>query len=151
MFSSRWFLGIAFMLIPALGFAATADRPNILYILADDMGVGDVSALNPKSIWRTPNIDRLAREGRIFTDAHSSSGVCTPTRYTLLTGRYSWRSKLKQGVLQGYSASLIEPGRLTLPGFLREQGYATAMFGKWHLGLDWARTGPKPEDIDYTK
>ena len=135
--------------------AATAPapnpRPNILYILADDMGVGDVSCLNPKSMWQTPHLDRLARDGMIFTDAHSSSGVCTPTRYTLLTGRYSWRGKLKQGVLQGYSPPLIESGRLTLPGFLRAQGYATAMFGKWHLGLDWARTGPKPEDVDYTK
>jgi arylsulfatase A len=145
----RWFLALCFA--PVLAFSAAAPRPNILYILADDMGVGDVSALNPQSIWKTPNIDRLAREGRVFTDAHSSSGVCTPTRYTLLTGRYSWRSKLKQGVLQGYSASLIEPGRLTLPKFLREQGYATAMFGKWHLGLDWARTGTKPEDVDFSK
>jgi arylsulfatase A-like enzyme len=126
-------------------------RPNILLILADDMGVGDVSCLNPKSIWQTPNLDRLAREGMIFTDAHSSSGVCTPTRYTLLTGRHSWRSKLKRGVLNGYGASLIEPGRLTLPGFLRSRGYATAMFGKWHLGVDWKRSGPKPEDVDYTK
>jgi arylsulfatase A-like enzyme len=87
----------------------------------------------------------------VFTDAHSASGVCTPSRYTLLTGRYSWRGKLKRGVLQGYSPSLIETGRLTLPGFLREQGYTTAMFGKWHLGLDWAKTGPEPEDVDYTK
>ena len=139
--------------LASLAFSAQTPpkHPNILFILADDMGVGDVSALNPKSIWRTPNIDRLAREGRIFTDAHSSSGVCTPTRYTLLTGRYSWRSKLKRGVLQGYSASLIEPRRLTLPEFLRAQGYATAMFGKWHLGLDWVRNGPKPENVDYTK
>lgn len=134
----------------ALG-AAPANRPNILFILADDMGVGDVSALNPKSIWKTPQLDRLAREGMVFTDAHSSSGVCTPTRYTLLTGRYSWRGKLKRGVLNGYSPSLIEPGRLTLPGFLRQQGYATAMFGKWHLGLDFAKTGPKPEEVDYGK
>jgi arylsulfatase A len=128
-----------------------AAAPNILYILADDMGVGDVSALNPKSIWQTPHLDRLAREGMTFTDAHSSSGVCTPTRYTLLTGRYSWRSTLKRGVLNGYGPSLIEPGRLTLPAFLRQQGYATAMFGKWHLGVDWAKSGPKPEDVDYAK
>ncbi|MES2695686.1 MAG: arylsulfatase [Verrucomicrobiota bacterium] len=128
-------------------------RPNVLYILADDMGQGDVSAFNPKSIWKTPHLDRLAREGMMFSDAHSSSGVCTPTRYTLLTGRYSWRGTLKRGVLQGYSPSLIESGRLTLPGFLRAQGYTTAMFGKWHLGLDFARTSPnaKAEDIDYTK
>jgi arylsulfatase A len=152
-----WALGVvvwAVVVLSATGMnlrAATAAKPNILFILADDLGVGDVSCFNPKSIWQTPNLDRLAREGRIFTDAHSSSGVCTPTRYTLLTGRYSWRSKLKQGVLQGYSPSLIEPGRMTLPGFLRAQGYATAMFGKWHLGLDWVRTGTKPEDVDFTK
>ncbi len=132
-------------------FAAERRPPNILFILADDMGVGDVSALNPKSIWKTPHLDGLAHEGIRFTDAHSSSGVCTPTRYTLLTGRYSWRGRLKRGVLQGYSPSLIESGRLTLPGFLRAQGYATAMFGKWHLGLDFAKAGAKPENIDYTK
>jgi arylsulfatase A-like enzyme len=131
--------------------AAEPARPNVLFILADDMGVGDVSCLNPKSKWQTPHLDRLAREGMIFTDAHSASGVCTPTRYTLLTGRYSWRSKLKKGVLNGYNASLIEPNRLTLPGFLRTQGYTTAMFGKWHLGLDWARNGSRPEDVDYTQ
>jgi arylsulfatase A len=135
----------------SVAVAASANRPNILYILADDMGIGDVSCLNPRSMWQTPNLDRLAREGMVFTDAHSSSGVCTPTRYTLLTGRYSWRTSLKRGVLNGYSPSLIEPGRLTLPKFLREQGYATAMFGKWHLGLDWSRSGAKPEDIDYAK
>jgi arylsulfatase A-like enzyme len=134
-----------------LGSTWAQPAPNLLYILADDMGIGDVSALNPKSLWQTPHLDRLAREGMIFTDAHSSSGVCTPTRYTLLTGRYSWRGKLKRGVLQGYSPSLIEPGRLTLPGFLRGQGYATAMIGKWHLGLDWAKTGPRPEDVDFAR
>ena len=152
--ASRRLLWLAFVvLLLASGgdVGAAATRPNILLVLADDMGVGDVSALNPKSIWRTPNLDRLAREGRVFTDAHSSSGVCTPTRYTLLTGRYSWRSRLKNGVLQGYSPPLIESGRQTLPAFLRGQGYATAMFGKWHLGLDWARTGEKPEDVDFAK
>jgi arylsulfatase A len=145
------FLFLIAILAAGLASAATPSRPNVLFILADDMGVGDVSALNPKSIWKTPHLDRLAREGMIFSDAHSSSGVCTPTRYTLLTGRHSWRSKLKKGVLNGYSPSLVEPGRLTLPGFLRAQGYATAMFGKWHLGLDWAKTGARPEDVDYTK
>lgn len=134
--------------------AAAAERPagpNVIVILADDMGIGDVSALNPRSLWRTPHLDRLAAEGMTFTDAHSSSGVCTPTRYTLLTGRYSWRGRLKRGVLNGYGAPLIEPGRLTLPGFLRSRGYTTAMFGKWHLGLDWAKAGPGPEEVDYAK
>ncbi|MFM9079413.1 MAG: sulfatase-like hydrolase/transferase, partial [Opitutaceae bacterium] len=125
--------------------------PNVLVILADDMGIGDVSALNPRSLWRTPHLDRLAAEGMTFSDAHSSSGVCTPTRYTLLTGRYSWRGRLKRGVLNGYGTPLIEPGRLTLPGFLRMRGYTTAMFGKWHLGLEWAKSGSGPEDVDYAK
>jgi arylsulfatase A len=138
-------------LAAACAAAAPAAAPNVLFILADDMGIGDVSHLNPRAIWKTPHLDRLAREGMTFTDAHSSSGVCTPTRYTLLTGRYSWRGRLKRGVLNGYGPSLIEPGRLTLPGFLRTQGYTTAMFGKWHLGLDWAKSGPKPEDVDYAQ
>lgn len=151
----RWWVGgllaSGLLLGPARSRAAEGARPNILVILADDMGVGDVSALNPRSAWQTPHLDRLAREGMTFTDAHSSSAVCTPTRYTLLTGRYSWRSRMKRGVLQGYSSSLIEPGRLTLPGFLRAQGYATAMFGKWHLGLDFAKSGSRAEDVDYLK
>lgn len=131
--------------------ARAATPPNIVYILTDDLGIGDVSCYNPKSAWPTPNIDRLAREGVRFTDAHAASSVCTPSRYALMTGRYSWRGSLKQGVLQGHSPTLIEPGRATVASFLREHGYATAMFGKWHLGLDWARTGPQPDAIDYTK
>ncbi len=128
-----------------------APRPNIVFIYADDLGIGDVSVYNPQSAWRTPRIDQMAAEGVRFTDAHSASSLCTPSRYALLTGRYAWRGRLKQGVLQGYDAPLIEPGRLTVPGFLRQQGYATAMFGKWHLGLDWARRGPRPEDVDFAQ
>ncbi|WP_414661124.1 sulfatase family protein [Horticoccus sp. 23ND18S-11] len=139
------------LLVTVASAAAPAARPNILFILADDLGIGDVSSFNPKSKWQTPHLDRLAQEGMRFTDAHSSSGVCTPTRYTLLTGRHSWRSKLKRGVLQGYSPSLIESGRLTLPGFLRAQGYTTAMFGKWHLGLNWAKRGTNAEDVDFSQ
>ena len=112
-------------------------RPNVVYILADDLGYGDVRRLNPSSKIATPVLDRLAGEGITFTDAHSGSAVCSPTRYGLLTGRYSWRSRLKRGVLGGYSPPLIEPGRLTVPAFLAKQGYATACVGKWHLGMTW--------------
>lgn len=110
--------------------------PNVVLILADDLGYGDVSCLNPKGKIATPHIDRLAAEGMMFTDAHSSSSVCTPTRYGLLTGRYGWRSRLKQSVLWGYSRALIEPGRLTIAQLAKQHGYVTGCVGKWHLGLD---------------
>jgi arylsulfatase A len=110
--------------------------PNVVLILADDMGYGDVSCLNPQGKIATPHIDRLAAEGMVFTDAHSGSAVCTPTRYGLLTGRYSWRSRLKQSVLWGYSRALIEPGRLTIAQLAKQHGYVTGCIGKWHLGLD---------------
>ncbi len=131
--------------------AATAERPNIVYILADDLGIGDVSCFSPGSKWRTPNLDRLASQGLMFTDAHAASALCTPSRYAFLTGRYAWRGALKQGVANGYDRGIIEPGRLTLPEFLRAQGYATAMFGKWHLGVDWERNGPNPEDVAFAR
>ena len=122
------------------GHAAEAKRksgPNMLYILCDDLGYGDVKCLNSGGKIPTPNIDLLASAGMIFTDAHSSSSVCSPTRYGILTGRYNWRSRLKSGVLGGMSPRLIEPGRLTVPVFLRQNGYHTACIGKWHLGMDW--------------
>lgn len=114
------------------------NRPNIIYILADDLGYGDLSTYNPESKIQTPNIDRLAREGMRFTDAHSPSSVCTPTRYALLTGRYAWRSRLPVGVLRGYGRALLDDDQPTVAGLLRTQGYRTAVVGKWHLGLDWA-------------
>jgi len=114
---------------------ALAARPNIIVILADDLGYGDVRALNPKSKIATPALDRLAREGASFVDAHTPSSVCTPTRYGLLAGRYCWRTRLKRGVLNGYSAPLIAPDRLLVSGFLKTQGYHTGIVGKWHLGL----------------
>ena len=123
---------------------------NIVYVLADDLGYGDLSCLNEHSKIHTPNLDRLAREGMIFTDAHSGSAVCTPTRYGVLTGRYSWRSRLKQGVLGGYSSHLIDPDRLTVAGYLKQHGYHTACIGKWHLGWDWARKEGKKE-VDFTR
>ena len=112
-------------------------KPNIIYLLADDWGYGDVSCLNPDSKIPTPHTDQLASEGMIFSDAHSNSAVCTPTRYGVMTGRYCWRSRLQRGVLGGYSEPLIEDGRLTVPLLLRDQGYTTACVGKWHLGLGW--------------
>jgi arylsulfatase A len=118
-----------------------AERPNFVYILCDDLGYGDVACLNPAGKIATPHMDRVAREGMIFTDAHSGSAVCTPTRYGILTGRYAWRSRLKNGVLGGLSPRLIEPGRLTVASMLKAQGYHTAAIGKWHLGMDWARKG----------
>ena len=123
------------------GRAAESEKkspPNILYILCDDLGYGDVKCLNPEGKIPTPNVDRIAASGMIFTDAHSSSSVCSPTRYGILTGRYNWRSRLKSGVLGGMSPQLIEPGRLTVPAFLRQHGYHTAAIGKWHLGMGWA-------------
>ena len=117
----------------------TSKLPNIIIVLADDMGWGDPHCYNPDSRIPTPNMDRLAREGIRFTDAHSPSAVCTPTRYSLLTGRYAWRTWLKRGVVGGYTPCLIEPGRETLATMLKRRGYVSGFFGKWHLGLCWTR------------
>jgi arylsulfatase A-like enzyme len=135
----RGSLAIACLLIFGATASAADDRPNIVFILADDMGYGDVQALNPDSKIPTPNLNRLSREGMTFTDAHSPSAVCTPTRYATLTGRYSWRSRLKRGVLNGYSKPLIETDRPTVASFLKSQGYHTAVVGKWHLGLGFQK------------
>ena len=118
--------------------------PNVVVILADDLGYGDLGCYNPDSKIPTPNLDRLAAQGRRFTDAHAPAAVCTPTRYDLLTGRHCWRTRLKADVLGPWGAPLIEPGRLTLPGLLKQQGYATACVGKWHLGWDWPTRDGKP-------
>ncbi|MBA4018220.1 MAG: arylsulfatase [Pirellula sp.] len=117
--------------------AAAPPHPNIIVVLCDDLGYGDVRALNPEGKFATPNFDRLASEGVAFTDAHSGSSVCTPTRYGVLTGRYAWRTKLQSFVLGGLSPRLIEPGRETLASLLKSQGYNTACVGKWHLGMNW--------------
>ena len=111
-------------------------KPNIVYILADDMGYGDLSALNSESAIQTPHMDNMLKQGVHFTDAHSNSSVCTPTRYGIITGRYAWRSSLKKGVINGYKPALIEDNRPTVASYLKSNGYTTACIGKWHLGLD---------------
>ncbi len=142
------FVSIGIAALPSLSArgsaAATAVSPSIVVLLADDMGFGDPGCFNPGSKALTPRIDRLAREGRRFTDAHSPSSVCSPSRYALLTGRYAWRTRLKLGVLNPWDSALIEPGRLTLPAMLKRHGYVTAAFGKWHLGWTWDTVDGKP-------
>ena len=130
-------------------------RPNIVLILADDMGYGDIAAYNQSSKIPTPNLDSLAESGMRFTDAHSPSAVCTPTRYGLLTGRYAWRSELKRGVLWGHSPLLIETGRETIASMLKRIGYTTAAIGKWHLGIGnneanyYGRLAPGPNSVGF--
>jgi arylsulfatase A len=139
--------------------ARAAERPNIVFILADDLGYGDVGCYHAKSKIPTPHLDRLAREGMRFTDAHSPSGVCTPTRYALLTGRYAWRSPLQRGVLGPWGVPIIAADRLTVPALLRQHGYVTAIIGKWHLGLNYTTKDGKPaapgedkmSNVDFTK
>lgn len=153
-------LGAALTLsgLPAYARPAGKRLPNIVYILCDDLGWGDMGVYNPFSAVPTPHGNQLAREGRRFTDMHGSSAVCTPSRYSILTGRYCWRTTLKKGVLNGYSPDLIEPGRMTVASLLKSQGYYTAGVGKWHLGLgdeprtDYAkplRPGPLDHGFDY--
>ena len=133
-------------------------QPNIIFILADDLGYGDLSFLNEKGKIQTPHLDRMAAEGVVFGDAHSSSAVSTPTRYGVLTGRYNWRSTLKNGVLHWYDTPLIPTGRTTMASMLRNQGYNTACIGKWHLGFHFpTKDGKKPVDkpdeynLDFTR
>ena len=139
-------------LIPvlALGFLLSCssvepgnELPNIIVVLADDLGIGDLSSFNGEGKINTIHLDRMAAEGMRFTDAHTSSAVCTPTRYGLLTGRYNWRTRLKRHVLSGTSKALIPPQRSTLASMLKSTGYHTAFIGKWHrdgTGPLWNRT-----------
>jgi arylsulfatase A-like enzyme len=132
--------------------APKADTPpNIVYILCDDLGIGDVTSYNPSSKIRTPNIDKLAQSGARFTDAHTGSSVSTPTRYGIITGRYAWRSTLKEGVLYGYDKAIIEPGRETVASFLQKQNYNTSCIGKWHLGWNWTNIEAGKENVDFSK
>ncbi len=136
--------------------AAIGDRPNIVLILADDLGYGDLSCYGATKV-ETPNIDRFAREGVLFTDAHAPSAVCTPSRYGILTGRYCWRTQLKVDTLFGHDPLLIEEGRMTVASMLKSAGYQTACIGKWHLGFgrdfpDWngeLKPGPLEVGFDY--
>lgn len=145
---------IAVLLLMAAVVQAQKQRPaapNIIYILTDDLGIGDVKLYNANGKIRTPNIDRIGQEGMRFDDVHASSAVCTPSRYSIVTGRYAWRSRLAKGVIDGYGKPLIDSSRLTVARFLQQNGYATACIGKWHLGLGWKVTRPgKIPEVDYT-
>jgi len=164
--ASILFFAVCCFLSPS-AFGAGTTKPNVVVILADDLGYGDVHANNLESRIPTPNMDRIAAEGMRFTDAHTPSAVCTPTRYGLLTGRYCWRTRLKRGVLLGFSPPLIPADRRTLGHVFRDAGYATACVGKWHLGMnmpkkkvegkrwkqvDWAapvKDGPETRGFDH--
>lgn len=143
-FSMRFFIIGIFVLFsmaaPESGFSA--ERPNIVYILADDMGYGDISSFNEDGKISTPKIDLLAGQGMRFTDAHAPASVCTPTRYGIITGRHPMRTRTKSSVVNGLAPLVIEPDRMTVAELLKQSGYDTAIIGKWHLGLDW---GQKPE------
>ena len=143
----------ALLVTPMAGLLAAPQtaKPNIIILYADDMGYGDLGANNPKSKIPTPNLDRLAAEGLRFTDAHSSSGVCTPSRYAMLTGRHHWRDFHK--IAEAYDGTVFKPGQLTLQRMLQKQGYTTACIGKWHLGFDWdaiRKPGTPKKSIQHT-
>lgn len=134
--------------------AIKAQSPNVIFILADDLGYGDISAFNPESKIHTPNIDNLTHSGISFTDAHSSSALSTPSRYSIITGRYPWRTTMKSGVLNGFSPAMITPDRRTIAQMFSENGYSTACIGKWHLGWNWAyiqNSQRKQKDVDFSQ
>ena len=126
--------------------AQDSARPNVIFVLADDLGIGDLQPTNPECKIKTPCLQKMAAEGMTFLDAHSPSAVCTPTRYGLLTGRYNWRSRLAKGVLNGTSKHLIPAQRPTVAHLMRKSGYHTQMIGKWHLGWDWAKVEDDSDD-----
>jgi arylsulfatase A len=124
-------------------------KPNIIVILSDDVGWGDISCNQPSNKFKTPDVDQLAREGMRFTNAHAPHAVCTPTRYSVLTGRYCWRTFLREGVFPGYAKPLIPPTRMTLASLCKQQGYATGAFGKWHIGMGWQPVEGDPGDFHF--
>ncbi len=138
--------------------STNSSYPNIIFIFADDMGYGDLGCYGSEKI-STPNIDKIASQGIRFTDVNSSSAVCTPSRYSVITGRYCWRSSLKRSVLWGYSWPIIEPDRPTIATLLKKREYHTAAIGKWHLGLKWPTSNYQPiknsrgkiPNIDFSK
>lgn len=136
------------LLLIANSAHSQSEKPNIIYILADDLGIGDVSVYNKDSKIQTKNIDALAKGGMRFTDAHSGSAVCTPTRYGILTGRYAWRTRLQKSVLWGYDTALIARDRFTVANLFKNNGYNTACIGKWHLGLGWQKD--KSDSVDFS-
>ena len=125
-------------------------KPNVVFIFTDDLGYGDLSSYNPDSKISTPNIDRLVSEGMKFTDAHTSSAVCTPSRYSLLTGSYCWRTDFKSGVQDGYGLPLIASGSMTLGHLFGDEGYATSAIGKWHVGMEWTLKDGAKEQVEET-
>ena len=125
-----------------------SSQPNVVIILADDLGIGDVSVYNENAAWETLNIDWLATDGMRFNDAHTSSSICTPTRYGIITGRYNWRSTRKSGGGGGYSPPLIKNKRTTIAEMFKTQGYQTALIGKWHLGWHWQYKGSQTKSFD---
>lgn len=153
---SRLILAALVCLAGPVARAADAARPNVLFILADDIGYGDLGCYGATKV-KTPNLDRLAKEGLRFTDAHAPSAVCTPTRYAFMTGEYAWRKK-GTGILPGIAALIVEPGRTTVPSLMKQAGYTTSVIGKWHLGLGAAaptdyngeiKPGPLEVGFDY--
>ena len=149
---------ISALLSATFAFIARAEaKHNILILSADDLGFGDLGCYNPQSKIPTPHLDKLASQGMRFTDAHSSSGICTPSRYAMLTGRHHWRDF--HGIVNAFGKSVFKPERLTLPEMLQENGYSTACIGKWHLGWDWnairkpsaEKNGIRHDDFDWSK
>ena len=141
-FKNYYVLIVAIIFSCAPQVSTKRQRPNIIYILADDLGFGDLSFYNKDSKIKTPNLDRLAASGMSFMDMHSTSSVCTPSRYSILTGEYGWRTGLKKGVLWSYGPPLITPQKNTVAKMLKQKDYNTAVIGKWHLGLGWKLRDP---------